>query len=114
MKKVAVLGAGGKMGYRVSANLKGAPYQVSHIEVSEAGRNRLKELGITCVDADAALPEADVVILAIPDNMIEKVTAKLVDKFKQGGWVMYPIIGLSVITVWPQRSESFSPDLSLF
>ena len=84
MKKVAVLGAGGKMGYRVSANLRGAPYQVSHIEVSEAGRTRLKELGITCVDADKALPEADVVILAIPDNMIEKVTAKLVDKFKHG------------------------------
>ena len=72
------------MGYRVSANLKGAPYQVSHIEVSEAGRNRLKELGITCVEADRALPEADVVILAIPDNMIEKVTGKLVDEFKQG------------------------------
>ena len=84
MTKVAVLGAGGKMGYRVSANLRGAPYQVSHIEVSEAGRNRLKELGITCVDADRALPEADVVILAIPDNMIEKVTSKLVDKFKHG------------------------------
>ena len=84
MKKVAVLGAGGKMGYRVSANLKGAPYQVSHIEVSEAGRTRLKELGIACVEADKALPEADVVILAIPDNMIEKVTAKLVDKFKLG------------------------------
>ena len=84
MKKVVVLGAGGKMGYRVSANLRGAPYQVSHIEVSEAGRNRLKELGITCVEADRALPEADVVILAIPDNMIEKVTAKLVDKFKHG------------------------------
>jgi len=83
MKKVAVLGAGGKMGYRVSANLRGAPYQVSHIEVSEAGRNRLKELGITCVDAERALPEADVVILAIPDNMIEKVTAKLVDLFKR-------------------------------
>ena len=65
------LGAGGKMGYRVSANLaRAAPYQVSHIEVSEAGRNRLQELGITCVEADSALPEADVVILAIPDNMI--------------------------------------------
>ena len=84
MKKVAVLGAGGKMGYRVSANLKGSPYQVSHVEVSEAGRNRLKELDITCVDADSALPDADVVVLAIPDNMIEKVTAKLVDKFKKG------------------------------
>jgi len=84
MKNVAILGAGGKMGYRVSANLKDAPYAVNHIEVSEAGRNRLKELGITCVDADKALPEADVVILAIPDNAIEKVTRALVDKFKKG------------------------------
>jgi len=84
MKNVAILGAGGKMGYRVSANLKDAPYAVSHVEVSEAGRNRLKELGITCVDADKALPQADVVILAIPDNAIEKVTRALADKFKKG------------------------------
>src|SRR5574339_177140 len=85
MKKVAVIGAGGKMGYRVSNNLKNAPYQVSHVEVSEAGRERLKkELGITCIDADAALRDADVVILAIPDNMIEKVTRSLTEKFKKG------------------------------
>lgn len=84
MTKVAVLGAGGKMGYRVSNNLKGSSYDVSHIEVSEAGRNRLKELSITCVDADVALPQADVVILAIPDNFIEKVTSKLADTFKKG------------------------------
>ena len=34
MKNVAVIGAGGKMGYRVSANLRDAPYKVSHVEVS--------------------------------------------------------------------------------
>lgn len=84
MKKVAILGAGGKMGYRVSNNLKGSPWQVSHVEVSEAGRERLKALDITCVDAQVALPDADVVILAIPDNMIEKVTSGLVDLFKHG------------------------------
>ena len=84
MKNVAVIGAGGKMGYRVSANLRDSPYKVSHVEVSEAGRNRLKELNITCVDADAALKDADVVILAIPDNMIEKISSQLVDKFKNG------------------------------
>ncbi len=84
MKKLAVIGAGGKMGYRVSANLKGSPYEVSHVEVSEAGRERLKELDITCVDADSALADADVVILTIPDNMIERVTHQLVDKFKHG------------------------------
>jgi D-apionate oxidoisomerase len=84
MKKVAIIGAGGKMGYRVSANLRGSPYEVKHVEVSEAGRTRLKELGITCVDADNALPDADVVILAIPDNLIEKITRQLVEKFKKG------------------------------
>jgi hypothetical protein len=84
MKKVAIIGAGGKMGYRVSANLRDAPYDVKHVEVSEAGRSRLKELGITCVDADAALRDADVVVLAIPDNAIAKVTRDLVDKFKRG------------------------------
>ena len=84
MKNVAIVGAGGKMGYRVSANLRGSPYKVSHVEVSEAGRNRLKELNITCVDADTALKDADVVILAIPDNMIAKISGQLVDKFKKG------------------------------
>jgi hypothetical protein len=84
MKKVAIIGAGGKMGYRVSANLKGSPYDVSHVEVSEAGRERLKEIDINCVDTDVALEDADIVILTIPDNMIEKVTAQLVDKFKKG------------------------------
>jgi D-apionate oxidoisomerase len=84
-KSVAIIGAGGKMGYRVSANLKDSPYDVSHVEVSEAGRERLKkDLAINCVDADTALRDADVVLLTIPDNMIEKVTKQLVDKFKKG------------------------------
>ena len=84
-KNVAIIGAGGKMGYRVSANLRNSPYDVKHVEVSEAGRERLKkELGIACVDADAALRDADIVLLTIPDNMIEKVTKQLVDKFKKG------------------------------
>jgi hypothetical protein len=84
MTKVAVVGAGGKMGYRCSANLRNAPYTVSHVEVSEAGRNRLKELGITCVEPSQAVPDADVVILAIPDNAIKRVAHQLVDQFKQG------------------------------
>lgn len=84
MKKVVVLGAGGKMGYRCSANLRGAPYEVSHVEVSEAGRARLKELGISCAPADSAIPQADVVVLAIPDNVIGKATRLLAKQFKPG------------------------------
>lgn len=83
-KKIVVLGAGGKMGYRVSNNLRGAPYAVSHVEVSDAGRARLKELGLEAQTAQAVLPDADVVILAIPDNAIGRVTHQLEPLFKQG------------------------------
>ncbi|VFR95811.1 FIG00553873: hypothetical protein [plant metagenome] len=84
MQHIAIVGAGGKMGYRVSANLKGAPYQVSHVEVSEAGRGRLRELDITCVEPEAALRQADVVILAIPDNLIGRITAQQENLYKPG------------------------------
>ena len=46
MTTITIMGAGGKMGYRVSSNLKGSPYDVRHVEVSEAGRKRLGELGL--------------------------------------------------------------------
>jgi hypothetical protein len=84
MTKVAVVGAGGKMGYRCSSNLRSSPYAMSHVEVSETGRNRLKELPIICVEPSEALPDADVVILAIPDNAIKRVSHSLVDRFKKG------------------------------
>jgi hypothetical protein len=76
------------MGYRCSANLRNAPYEVSHIEVSEVGRARLKELGLTAQDAAAVLPQADVVVLAIPDSLIGKVSHQLEGQFKQGAILM--------------------------
>jgi len=83
---VAIVGAGGKMGYRISANLKRTAYAVSHIEVSDAGRQRLKnDLDIACVaDPEAALAQADFVILAIPDNAIGRVTATHEALYKTG------------------------------
>ena len=84
MKKVVVLGAGGKMGFRCSANLRGSPYEMLHVEVSEAGRARLRELDIGCTAAEAAIPQADVVVLAIPDHVIGKATRELEPLFKPG------------------------------
>ena len=76
MKTVALFGAGGKMGYRLATNLRGSPYQVRHVEVSDAGRKRLKDdLGIDTVSAEQALEGADAVVLAVPDTHIGKVAA---------------------------------------
>ena len=84
MKKVVVLGAGGKMGFRCSANLRGSPYEMLHVEVSEAGRARLRELDIGCTAAEAAIPQADVVVLAIPDHVIGTATRQREPLLKPG------------------------------
>lgn len=75
MTTIALMGAGGKMGTRLSANLQGSEFQVRHVEVSEAGRARLKDgLGIDCMTAEAAVSGAEAVILAVPDTLIGKVS----------------------------------------
>lgn len=86
---IALFGAGGKMGVRLSKNLIGSPFQVSHIEVSPEGQQRLKdELGVQCVDVDQALQGADVVILAVPDTIIGKIAHDISPKLKAGTMVI--------------------------
>ena len=83
MTKIALLGAGGKMGVRLASNLKGSSYEVLHVEVSEEGRQRLKvATGADCVGRDVALGEADVVIMAVPDRLIGKIAHSFIDVVK--------------------------------
>lgn len=78
MTNIALIGAGGKMGYRLSSNLQQSDYTVSHVELSDAGRQRLSEgLGISCIDAKQAVPDAQVVILAVPDTLVGRVAEEL-------------------------------------
>ncbi|MFD2815601.1 NAD(P)-binding domain-containing protein [Paracoccus aerius] len=73
MTKVALFGAGGKMGVRLSTNLAKTDFNVAHVEVSDVGRERLKsELSFDTVDAGTALAGAEVVILAVPDTVIAR------------------------------------------
>ncbi|KZM51843.1 phosphogluconate dehydrogenase C-terminal domain-containing protein [Labrenzia sp. OB1] len=83
--KIALIGAGGKMGVRLSHNLKGSRYNVAHVEVSSEGKNRLKsEVGADCVDIDEALVGARAVILAVPDTAIKAVSSSIIDKLDPG------------------------------
>jgi hypothetical protein len=83
--KIALIGAGGKMGARLAANLVGSDYDVAYVEVSDAGRARLKQLvGVDCVPLDAALDGAGAVVLAVPDTAIGKVASGLVPKLAPG------------------------------
>ena len=89
MTKVALLGAGGKMGVRLAMNLARTDFEVAHVEVSPAGQARLKaETGLDCVPQEAALAGAEVVILAVPDTVIGKVAGAVVPQLAPGTMVV--------------------------
>ncbi|MBV8400239.1 MAG: NAD(P)-binding domain-containing protein [Acetobacteraceae bacterium] len=85
MTRLALLGAGGKMGVRLATNLQGSRFQVDHVEISEEGRQRLKsEVGVECVEQNRALAEADVVVMAVPDRLIGKIAHGIIGQVRPG------------------------------
>ncbi len=110
MTSIALFGAGGKMGYRLASNLKGAPFEVRHVEISEAGRNRLShDLGIAAVEPASALDGADVVILAVPDTLIGKVSAGISSQLRAGTMMIALDAAAPFAGHLPER-----PDLTYF
>ena len=86
---IALFGAGGKMGFRLSSNLKGSQYRVRHVEPNAAGQQRLKdELGIECYSLEEAVRGAQVIILAVPDTIIGRVAAAISPHLDAGTVVM--------------------------
>ena len=85
MQKIALLGAGGKMGVRLASNLAASDYEVSHTEIAGEGRERLRNaVGAECVEQDEAIAGADAVILAVPDRMIGRVSRSIIDSLDPG------------------------------
>ncbi|QHT68726.1 semialdehyde dehydrogenase [Rhodocytophaga rosea] len=85
MNKVVLVGAGGKMGCRITDNIKNSStYQVSYLEVGQAGIERLQQRGISVSKPEEVLPQADMVIFAVPDIYIGKVAASIVPQMKSG------------------------------
>ena len=106
MTKIALFGAGGKMGVRSATNLVGTPFEVAHVEVSDAGRARLREaLGIDCVPAEQALEGADAVILAVPDTHIGRVAAEVVPAIAPGTMVVILDAAAPFAGHLPQRAD---------
>ncbi|WP_138484327.1 phosphogluconate dehydrogenase C-terminal domain-containing protein [Dyadobacter bucti] len=84
MEKIVLVGAGGKMGGRITANLKGSDYEITYLEVSPAGIEKLAAQDISVSRAEEVLPYADIVILAVPDIYIKKVASDVVPLLKPG------------------------------
>ena len=77
---VAVIGAGGKMGMRVSANLGRSKHNVLFSETSPAGQERVRAEGRQITDTEDAVGQSDVVILAVPDVILGDISVPLFPK----------------------------------
>ncbi len=107
MTKVALLGAGGKMGVRLAQNLKPTRFEIDHVEVSEEGRARLsKEVGVEAVvNADNAISDADVILMAVPDRLIGKIAHDFIEKVKPGAAIMVLDAAAPYAGEMPERED---------
>lgn len=76
------------MGCRITDNLKRGPDTVHYLEVSPGGVERLRERGVQVATQSEALPDADVIILAVPDVAIEAVSREVISQLKPGALVV--------------------------
>ncbi|MFC7406802.1 prephenate dehydrogenase/arogenate dehydrogenase family protein [Georgenia alba] len=85
---ITVIGAGGKMGQRVSNNLRTTGATVHYTDASPAGQERVRALGLEVSGTDEAVVDADVVILAVPDVVLGTVSEQVVPRLKEGAIVL--------------------------
>ncbi|WP_338557405.1 phosphogluconate dehydrogenase C-terminal domain-containing protein [Erwinia sp. E_sp_B04_7] len=84
LKTITVIGAGGKMGMRISANLQKSDYQVFYCESAPQAQAQVTAQGRELSDAASVVPASDVVILAVPDIVLGKVSEIVVPQMKTG------------------------------
>ncbi|HRQ50243.1 MAG TPA: phosphogluconate dehydrogenase C-terminal domain-containing protein, partial [Agriterribacter sp.] len=89
MMKITLVGAGGKMGCRLTDNfLKNPQYDLKYLEISNAGIERLKQKNVSVSTQEEAVPGADVVILGVPDITIGAISAEIIPQMKPGALVI--------------------------
>jgi hypothetical protein len=109
MARIAIIGAGGKMGGRITDNLLKTDHEVRHVEVSERGIANLAARGLAPRPLRDALDGADAVILAVPDNRIGKVASDIGDALQPNTMLIVLDAAAPYAGEMPDR-----PDLTYF
>lgn len=87
--KIALVGAGGKMGCRLTDNfLKLGSYDVAYLEIADPCIRKLSDRGVSVTTPENGIPDADVVILAVPDVSIGRISNEIVPMMKPDAVVL--------------------------
>jgi len=103
---VTLLGAGGKMGCRITDQLKDdSRYDMRYVEPAEEGRERLTERGVSVTPQDEALRGTEVVILAVPDDLLGDIAQEIVPVLESGAMVVLLDPAAAYAGVLPNRED---------
>lgn len=107
MYHIALMGAGGKMGCRLTDNLmhQTDQYQMYYVEVGEQGIANLSQRGLTPTPQAEALAQADTVILAVPDKIIGRLTSEIIPQLQPGTLVIGLDPAAAYAEVMPIRAD---------
>src|ERR1700722_3585124 len=106
---ITLLGAGGKMGLRITDNLRRTDWEVRYVEISDRGKAALAERGVAAVPPEQALAGTKAVILALPDNRIGQVSHQIGPLLQKGVMLIALDIAAALAGDLPVR-----PDLVYF
>ncbi|MCL1817331.1 MAG: NAD(P)-binding domain-containing protein [Spirochaetaceae bacterium] len=110
MWKIALVGGGGKLGMRIAeklqeVNKKENKYDIRFVQKEGRGRERLEKAGIKISPPEEALPDAEIMILAVPDAAISEISAKLVPLLPPGAMVIGLDPAAAYAEVMPIRKD---------
>lgn len=105
MASITLLGAGGKMGLRITDNLKTSSHSTSYVEVSPQGIEALRKRGISVRSMEEAVPEGDFVIVALPDRLIGQILKDVVPRLKPDSMVITLDPAAAVAGKLPERKD---------
>jgi ketol-acid reductoisomerase len=88
MEYIALIGAGGKIGTRITNNLRHTQYNVRYVETAKAGIENLLKRGLSVTPVMEAIEDVDVVILAVPDRLIGEITSEIIPALKKNSLVI--------------------------
>jgi D-apionate oxidoisomerase len=83
-KKIAIVGAGGKMGSRAALKISTAGYHVLLCERDPAKAAAMEAGGYRMTPLEDAVAQADFIVLAVPDELIGAISQDVLPRMKPG------------------------------
>lgn len=103
---VAILGAGGNMGRRITRTLVGDErYDLRLIEPGQRGRELIEAQGLRTVSQEDGLAGADMVVFAVPDKIVRDVAAEVVPLLEAGTSILFLDPAVVAADRIPRRSD---------